>query len=85
MVTTAATNTAFEEIKNGVWNEAATHRQNMTIFMPMLMGAEEPQWLHQVQVLPGASWPRRGDGVLPLWKHTRKPQRYWRFRLFSLP
>ena len=29
----------------------------MTIGMPMLMGAEAPQWLHQVQVLPGA---RRG-------------------------
>jgi hypothetical protein len=46
--------TVCEEIENAVWNEAAAHRQNMTIGMPMLMGAEEPQRLHQVQVLPGA-------------------------------
>jgi hypothetical protein len=58
MVTTAAMRTAFEEIKNAVWNEATAHCQNMTIGIPMLMGAEEPQWLNQVQVLPGA---RHGD------------------------
>jgi hypothetical protein len=46
MVTTAAMGTAFEEIENAVWNEAAAHRQNMTIGMPMLMGAEKTQWLH---------------------------------------
>src|SRR2546429_2628581 len=46
--------TAFEAIENAVWNEAAAHRQQMTIGMPMLMGAEEPQRLHQMQVLPGA-------------------------------
>ena len=46
--------TALEEIENAVWNEAAARRQNVTIAVPMLMGTEEPQWLHQVQVLPGA-------------------------------
>jgi hypothetical protein len=53
-VTSAAIGTACEIIENGVWNEAAAHRQNMTIAMPVLLGAEEPQRLHQVQVLPGA-------------------------------
>jgi hypothetical protein len=46
MVTTAAIRAAFEEIKNAVWNEAAAHRQNMTIGKPMLMGAEEPHRVH---------------------------------------
>ena len=50
--------TAFEPVENSVRNEAAAHRQNMTIGMPMLVGAEEPRWLHQVQMLPST---RHGD------------------------
>jgi len=53
-VASAAVGTAFEAIENAVWDEAAAHRQNMTIAMPMLMSAEEAQWLHQVQMLPRA-------------------------------
>src|SRR5882672_9046939 len=53
-VTSAAIGTACKILENAVWNEAAAHRQNTTIAMPVLLGAEEPQWLHQVQVLPGA-------------------------------
>jgi len=45
-MTTAAMGTAFEEIENAVWNEAAAHGQNMTIGMPMLMGAEESHRVH---------------------------------------
>ena len=54
----AAVGTAFEAIENAIWDEAAAHRQNMTIAMSMLMSAEEAQWLHQVQMLPRA---RHGD------------------------
>ena len=50
--------TAFEAIENAIWDEAAAHRQNMTIAMPMLMGAEEAQWVHQVQMPPRT---RHGD------------------------
>ena len=46
IVASAAVGTAFEAIENAVWDEAAAHRQNMTIAMPMLMSAEEAQWLH---------------------------------------
>src|SRR5437660_888685 len=53
-MTAAAMGSACEKVENSVWNEAAAHRQNITIAMPMLMGTEKPQWLHQVQVLPGA-------------------------------
>jgi hypothetical protein len=39
---------ACEEVENAVRDEAAAQRQNMTIGMLVLMGAEESQWLHQV-------------------------------------
>ena len=58
MVTTAAMRPTFEEIENAIWNEAAAHRQNVTIAVSMLMSAEESQWVHQVQMLPRA---RHGD------------------------
>jgi len=45
MVTTKAIGTAFEEIENAVCNEGAAQRQDITIGMPMLMGAEEPRRL----------------------------------------
>ena len=54
MVTTAAMRPTFEEIENAIWNEAAAYCQNMAIAMPLLMSAEEAQWLHQVQMLPRA-------------------------------
>ena len=54
----AVVGTAFEAIENAIWNEAAAHRQNVTIAVSLLMSAELAQWVHQVQMLPRA---RHGD------------------------
>src|SRR5215468_9445539 len=45
---------ALEYIKNAIWDEAAAHGQNVTVCMPMLMTAKKTQWLHQMEMLPGA-------------------------------
>jgi hypothetical protein len=43
---------ALEYIKNAIRDEAAAHRQNVTVCMPMLMSTKKTQWLHQVEMLP---------------------------------
>ena len=53
---------ALEEIENAVGNEAAAHRQDMGVAVPMLMAAVQAHRLNQMQVLPGAlDAPRRRD------------------------
>jgi hypothetical protein len=52
--TTAATGAALEEIENAAGDEAAAHRQNLAIGMPMLMAAGEAQWLCQMEIMLGA-------------------------------
>ena len=54
MISTGAMSMALEYIKNAIWDEAAAHGQNVTVCMPMLMSAIKTQWLHQVEMLPGA-------------------------------
>src|SRR3954451_18556247 len=44
----------FELVEDRIRNEAAPHCQDIAVTMPMLVAAEYPHRLHQMQVAPGA-------------------------------
>ena len=45
---------ALEQVENAIGNEAAAQHHDVAVAESMLMAAEEPHRLHQMQVLSGA-------------------------------